>query len=153
MTRTSAQALAVAGPIIRLLTVLNLVYGVGITLLLVSSVFRPDWPWVPLGYDIHAAHPSLAFALSRIADQPTTPTPVGVFRAVNRPSYAEEMQRQLADASAKGSADPEELGEILGALTMDALEAWASGRSRKSLTAVLRFRYALVVDQYRTVPS
>ena len=30
----------------------------------------------------HRADPSLAFALSRLADQPTTPTPVGVFRAV-----------------------------------------------------------------------
>ena len=56
----------------------------------------------------------------------------------------------MAGANLVRSADPDELGEILGALTMDALEAWASGRSRKSLTTVLRFRYALVVDQFRT---
>ena len=68
--------------------------------------------------------------------------------------FADLARGVLADARRRGelarSADPEELGEILGALTMDAIEAWASGRSRKSLTAVLRFRYALVVDQYRS---
>jgi AcrR family transcriptional regulator len=68
--------------------------------------------------------------------------------------FADLAREVLADARRRGElvreADPDELGEILGALTMDAIEAWASGRSRKSLTAVLRFRYALVVDQYRT---
>jgi len=68
--------------------------------------------------------------------------------------FADLARQVLADARRRGelvrSADPEELGEILGALTMDAIEAWASGRSRKSLTAVLRFRFALVVDQYRS---
>jgi predicted transcriptional regulator len=68
--------------------------------------------------------------------------------------FADLAREVLADARRRGellpSADPEELGEILGALTMDAIEAWASGRSRKSLTAVLRVRYALVVDQYRS---
>ena len=61
-------------------------------------------------HDEHRADPSLAFALSRLADQPTTPTPVGVFRAVDRPSYEDEMQRQLVEASAKsGAADLEAL--------------------------------------------
>jgi 2-oxoglutarate ferredoxin oxidoreductase subunit beta len=54
--------------------------------------------------------PSLAFALSRLADHPTTPTPVGVFRAVPRPSYEDAMQAQLVDAAAKsGPGDLEEL--------------------------------------------
>jgi AcrR family transcriptional regulator len=68
--------------------------------------------------------------------------------------FADLAREVLADARRRGelvrSADPEELGEILGALTMDAIEAWAAGRSRKSLTGVLRFRFALVIDQYRT---
>ncbi len=67
--------------------------------------------------------------------------------------FADLAREVLADARRRGelvrTADPEELGEILGALTMDAIEAWATGRSRKSLTAVLRYRFALVVDQYR----
>ena len=43
--------------------------------------------------------PSLAFALSRLAEHPETPTPVGVFRAVDRPSYEVEMQHQLVAAA------------------------------------------------------
>jgi 2-oxoglutarate ferredoxin oxidoreductase subunit beta len=49
--------------------------------------------------DEHRPDPTLAFALSRLADQPTTPTPVGVFRDIERPSYELEVQRQLATAS------------------------------------------------------
>jgi AcrR family transcriptional regulator len=68
--------------------------------------------------------------------------------------FADLAREVLVAARRRGeltsTADPEELGEILGALTMDAIEAWATGRSRKSLTAVLRFRFALVIDQYRT---
>ncbi len=69
------------------------VADVGEAALLVHDEARPD--------------PTLAFALSRLADQPTTPTPVGVFRAVNRPTYDSEMQRQLAEASEKSG-----LGEL-----------------------------------------
>ena len=47
--------------------------------------------------------------LVALADQPTTPTPVGVFRAVERPSYEDEMQRQLVDAAAKGPGDLDSL--------------------------------------------
>jgi 2-oxoglutarate ferredoxin oxidoreductase subunit beta len=57
-----------------------------------------------LVHDEHRADPSLAFALSRLADQPTTPTPVGVFRAVSRPTYDGEMSRQLVEASTKAGA-------------------------------------------------
>ena len=57
------------------------------------------------------ADPSLAFALSRLADQPTTPTPVGVFRAVDRPSYEGEMQRQLVDGV--GARAPADLDGLL----------------------------------------
>ena len=69
--------------------------------------------------------------------------------------FADLAREVLADARRRGelvpTADPAELGEILGALTMDAIEAWAAGRRRsKSLAAVLRFRFDLVVDQYRT---
>ena len=52
-----------------------------------------------LVHDEHRHDPTLAFALSRLADQPTVPTPVGVFRDVTRPSYELEVQRQLVAAS------------------------------------------------------
>jgi 2-oxoglutarate/2-oxoacid ferredoxin oxidoreductase subunit beta len=52
-----------------------------------------------LVHDEHRQDPSLAFALSRLADAPTVPTPVGVFRDVDRPVYEGEVQRQLVGAS------------------------------------------------------
>ncbi len=40
----------------------------------------------------------LAFSLSRLASGPHEPTPIGVFRAVERPEYGEEMSRQIVRA-------------------------------------------------------
>jgi 2-oxoglutarate ferredoxin oxidoreductase subunit beta len=54
--------------------------------------------------------PSPAFALSRLATTPTVPTPVGVFRDVERPVYEAEITRQLVDAvESKGPGDLEAL--------------------------------------------
>ncbi len=58
---------------------------VGADRLLVHDEYRPD--------------PSLAFALSRLADHPETPTPVGVFRAVERETYGHALQNQLVAAT------------------------------------------------------
>jgi 2-oxoglutarate ferredoxin oxidoreductase subunit beta len=50
--------------------------------------------------------PTVAFALSRLAETPTSPTPVGVFRAVARPTYEAEVQSQLGHAQAtRGPGD------------------------------------------------
>ncbi len=62
-------------------------------------------------HDEHRTDPSLAFALSRLADHPDTPTPVGVFRAVERPSYGAAMQGQLAEASERSG--PGDLAALL----------------------------------------
>ena len=63
-----------------------------------------------LVHDEHRDDPSLAFALSRLADTPTVPTPVGVFRDVERPLYEGEVQRQLVGASEeRGPGDLEAL--------------------------------------------
>jgi 2-oxoglutarate ferredoxin oxidoreductase subunit beta len=51
-----------------------------------------------LVHDETREDPSLAFALSRLASGPFMPTPVGVFRDVDRPEYATELSRQLAYA-------------------------------------------------------
>jgi len=51
-----------------------------------------------LVHDEHRADPALAFALSRLADQPTTPTPIGVFREVQQPVYEEQLGAQLVAA-------------------------------------------------------
>ncbi len=50
-------------------------------------------------HDAHRDDPSLAFALSRLAHTPTGPTPIGLFRQVERPVYGLEMQRQIDDAT------------------------------------------------------
>jgi 2-oxoglutarate ferredoxin oxidoreductase subunit beta len=55
--------------------------------------------------------PTVAFALSRLAAGPTVPTPVGVFRAVERPDYGAEVSRQLEDARA--SQGPGDLAALL----------------------------------------
>ena len=60
------------------------VASVGVEKLVVHDEKRPD--------------PSLAFALSRLAEHPETPTPMGVFRDVERPAYGAAMQDQLAAA-------------------------------------------------------
>jgi 2-oxoglutarate/2-oxoacid ferredoxin oxidoreductase subunit beta len=65
-----------------------------------------------LVHDEHRDDPSLAFALSRLADTPTVPTPVGVFRDVDRPIYEGEVQRQLVGASEQRG--PGDLAALIG---------------------------------------
>ncbi len=54
-----------------------------------------------LVHDEHHSTSSLAFALSRIAHTPEGPTPVGVFRDVERQVYDELMADQIATAKEK----------------------------------------------------
>jgi 2-oxoglutarate/2-oxoacid ferredoxin oxidoreductase subunit beta len=60
---------------------------------------------------VHDEHDAgLAFMLSRLAASPDEPTPVGVFRAVDRPEYAGQTDRQLALAQEqKGAGELEAL--------------------------------------------
>ncbi|MBW8826589.1 MAG: 2-oxoacid:ferredoxin oxidoreductase subunit beta [Acidobacteria bacterium] len=59
-----------------------------------------------LVHDETRTDPTLAFTLSRLSQRPTTPTPVGVFRAIERPEYGGEVSRQLAAAQEqKGPGD------------------------------------------------
>jgi 2-oxoglutarate ferredoxin oxidoreductase subunit beta len=54
--------------------------------------------------------PSVAFMLSRLARGPFEPTPVGVFRSVERPEYGGAVNQQLAVAQAdRGPGDLETL--------------------------------------------
>jgi 2-oxoglutarate ferredoxin oxidoreductase subunit beta len=54
-----------------------------------------------LVHDEHLEASSLAFALSRIAHTPTGPTPIGIFRDIERPVYDELMAEQIAAAKEK----------------------------------------------------
>ena len=64
-------------------------------------------------HDAHRDDPAQAFALARLADSPNDPTPIGVFRAVERPVGLSEVSRKLARA--RESIGPHSLGELLHA--------------------------------------
>jgi 2-oxoglutarate ferredoxin oxidoreductase subunit beta len=64
-----------------------------------------------LVHDIHRHDPALAFQLAHISTGPTMPTPIGVFREVQRPVYGEEMDRQLDAAREK--LGPGDLAKLL----------------------------------------
>jgi 2-oxoglutarate ferredoxin oxidoreductase subunit beta len=53
--------------------------------------------------------PAYAFALSRLSGSDLNTTPIGVFRAVERPSYDEIVQKQLVDAKAQAVGTPDEM--------------------------------------------
>jgi 2-oxoglutarate ferredoxin oxidoreductase subunit beta len=54
-----------------------------------------------LVHDESRADPGLAFALSRLAQGPYEPTPIGVFRAVERPEYGTQMSEQIVQTQEK----------------------------------------------------
>ncbi len=67
-----------------------------------------------LVHDERREEPGLAFMLSRLATSPHEPTPMGVFRAVDRPDYGSAIADQLAAAEARSG--PGDLGQLLGSL-------------------------------------
>jgi 2-oxoglutarate ferredoxin oxidoreductase subunit beta len=63
-----------------------------------------------LVHDAHRNDPSLAFALVHLAERPTGPTPIGVFRSIDRPVYGQAIDDQIDVARAKlGDGDLEAL--------------------------------------------
>jgi 2-oxoglutarate ferredoxin oxidoreductase subunit beta len=57
-------------------------------------------------HDERAPDASLAFGLAQLSSGPHEPTPIGVFRAVERPEYAEQTNQQLDQARAqRGEGD------------------------------------------------
>jgi 2-oxoglutarate ferredoxin oxidoreductase subunit beta len=70
-----------------------------------------------LVHDEHRTDPSLAFALSRLAEGPAQPTPFGVFRDVERPVYGDALEEQL-----RAAADKQGHGEL--ARLLAGADAW-----------------------------
>jgi 2-oxoglutarate ferredoxin oxidoreductase subunit beta len=72
-----------------------------------GSLVLVDDPEAPNAvlHDAHAPDPAYAFALSRIR----TPTPIGVFRSVDRTPYGTAMEAQLEQAKTKGEANLQKL--------------------------------------------
>jgi 2-oxoglutarate/2-oxoacid ferredoxin oxidoreductase subunit beta len=62
-------------------------------------------------HDAERPDPGLAFELAHLAQRPTGPTPVGVFRSVERPPYGEDLQRELEDAHSQ--VGPKDLERLL----------------------------------------
>ncbi|MGH2813320.1 MAG: 2-oxoacid:ferredoxin oxidoreductase subunit beta [Actinomycetota bacterium] len=63
-----------------------------------------------VSHDAYRDDPSLAFALSRLSHNPTGPTPMGVFRAIEAPTYDELVDQQVVAATEKlGTGDLEAL--------------------------------------------
>jgi 2-oxoglutarate ferredoxin oxidoreductase subunit beta len=58
--------------------------------------------------------PTLAFALSRISHGPYGPTPLGIFRSVERTVYEDTMSRQLVEAQSKRG--PGDLQKLVGSI-------------------------------------
>jgi hypothetical protein len=72
-----------------------------------------------LVHDAEHATPSLAFGLSRLTQERVGTTPIGVFRAVQRPVYDELMAEQIENATAKlGAGDLEALLHAGGTWTV-----------------------------------
>jgi len=64
-------------------------------------------------HDEHAEHSSLAYALSRLSHTPHGPTPIGVFRDVERPVYDALMAEQIE--TTRREMGEGELGRLLQA--------------------------------------
>jgi hypothetical protein len=96
MNSTSTRALAVARPVVQVLTILNIIYGVCIALLLVWSYFIEGWPERPLGFDLVALHPQAPNGLRVIVA-------IGIIGAVIVHSI---LRRLLAIIDTVRSGDP-----------------------------------------------
>ncbi|HET6812210.1 MAG TPA: 2-oxoacid:ferredoxin oxidoreductase subunit beta [Acidimicrobiales bacterium] len=64
-----------------------------------------------LVHDETRTDPSVAFMLSRLANGPYEPTPIGVFRAIQAPDYGTAVQQQLLDAQERRG--PGDLAKLL----------------------------------------
>ena len=71
-------------------------------------------------HDPSNPNPAVAFALSRLSHGPLGPTPIGVFRSVDRETYGEAMQEQLIAAqTSQGPGDIDALLHSTGTWTVE----------------------------------
>jgi 2-oxoglutarate ferredoxin oxidoreductase subunit beta len=78
-------------------------------------------PSAILVHDETTPDPAIAFALSRLSHGPYGPTPLGIFRNVERPTYDAELNAQVAEAKKQlGEGDLEKLIRSHGTWTVEA---------------------------------
>lgn len=66
MNAASNRALSIARPVLQGLTVLNILYAIGIAVLLGASFLMPGWPERALGFDITGKYPLAPIGLRAI---------------------------------------------------------------------------------------
>ena len=64
-----------------------------------------------LVHDAHDPNPSHAFSLAHLSERPTGPTPIGIFRAIERPIFAEAAGKELERA--RDGLDADDLDSLL----------------------------------------
>ncbi|MEV4724641.1 2-oxoacid:ferredoxin oxidoreductase subunit beta [Micromonospora humida] len=74
-------------------------------------------------HDESVTDPAYAFALSRLSGSDLRTTPVGVFRAVDRPCYDDTVRAQVAHATPTGPGDPTRMLTDL----LDSGDTWTIG--------------------------
>ncbi len=62
-------------------------------------------------HDAHSVDPTLAFIYSQMTEEPGLPTPIGVFRAVSKGCYDQDLKTQIAFAKEKMGAG--DIGALL----------------------------------------
>ncbi|MFQ5524147.1 MAG: 2-oxoacid:ferredoxin oxidoreductase subunit beta [Acidimicrobiia bacterium] len=78
-------------------------------------------PKAILVHDEKRANPAIAFALSRLSHGPFGPTPLGIFRNVERPTYESELEHQIEEVAERlGPGDLTKLIRSHGTWTVDA---------------------------------
>jgi 2-oxoglutarate/2-oxoacid ferredoxin oxidoreductase subunit beta len=71
-------------------------------------------------HDEHNPQPGAAFALSRLAHNPTDPTPIGVFRDIQQPLYEDQLQNQITQAiTDRGQGNLFDLIRLTGTWTIN----------------------------------
>ncbi|RMD49692.1 MAG: 2-oxoacid:ferredoxin oxidoreductase subunit beta, partial [Ignavibacteria bacterium] len=61
-------------------------------------------------HDVYDENPIRAFILAHLQEHPGLPTPIGIFRSIERPTYDEEVTRQIEEVQKKkGKGDLERL--------------------------------------------
>ncbi len=73
-----------------------------------------------LVHDEKTANPAMAFALGMLSEDNYSPTPFGIFRAVNAPEYGQAVNRQLDEAAEKNG--PGDLSQLLRSLATWSVE-------------------------------
>ena len=78
----------------------------------IAENITPDDPRIVI-HNAHTDDSSYAFALSRLSNQDSRYSPMGVFRSVDRPTYDGQVNAQLEHAKTRATSDEHALQDLL----------------------------------------